>query len=180
MHKRLWDVILIPDAFTPMECNDILSVMSGVPLDAATIKDGQASQARKSDVCFVEYDPEVWIFQKLQRVVEAVNTQAFHFNLNSWFDEGFQYTQYPEGGFYNWHTDIGAGKAELRKLSLVLQLNTDYDGGDLQFFPAQFDIPKSVGWVAAFPAYMPHRVTPVTRGTRHTLVTWVSGPTPFA
>ena len=180
MHKRLWDVLLIPDAFSEDDCNTIMYVMSKTPLDPAKVRgESGPTSDRVSNVKFISYDPDLWIFQKLGQVVNTVNPQTFKFDLNSWFDEGFQYTQYPEGGYYRWHTDIGDGPTEYRKLSVVLQLNDDYEGGQLQFFPAKFDVPKKKGMVAVFPSYMPHSVTPVTKGTRYSLVTWVSGPTPF-
>jgi PKHD-type hydroxylase len=180
MRSRLWDVVLAPDVFSAEQCREILDVMSHVPLDPAGIHSGQVSSARVSNVRFVEYDPTVWIFQKLKHAVDTINPQTFGFHLHDWFGEGFQFTQYPEGGYYNWHADIGAGPSEYRKLSLVLQLNDDYEGGELEFFPAKFGVPKKAGWLAVFPSYMPHRVSPITKGVRNTLVTWVSGPTPFA
>jgi PKHD-type hydroxylase len=180
MHKRLWDVLLSPDAFSADDCKLILDTMVNVKLEPALVR-GQTepTKDRQSNVTFIAYDPEVWIFQKLGQVVSTINPQTFKFDLNPWFDEGFQFTQYPEGGYYNWHTDIGDGPTEYRKLSVVLQLNDDYEGGELEYFPARFGVPKQRGLVTLFPAYMPHRVRPVTKGTRYSLVTWVSGPTPF-
>ena len=180
MRKRLWDVVLVPEAFSADDCTLILERMATEELEPATVESrAGVVPARRSNVRFVDYDPDVWIFQKLKQAVETVNPQTFRFTLNSWFDEGFQFTQYPEGGYYNWHADIGAGPAETRKLAIVVQLNEGYEGGELDFFPARFNIPQQRGLMALFPAYMPHRVMPVTKGTRYSLVTWVHGPTPF-
>jgi predicted 2-oxoglutarate/Fe(II)-dependent dioxygenase YbiX len=38
--------------------------------------------------------------------------------------------------------------------------------------------PTHQGSLVAFPSFMTHRVTPVTRGLRWSLVTWLEGP-PF-
>ena len=178
--SRLWDVVLVPEAFTAEQCREIRTVMETVPLVPATIKDGESSAARVSDVRFVEYDPALWIFARLRAVVEQVNPQTFRFALSPHLEEGFQFTEYREGGFYSWHSDIGAGNAERRKLSLVVQLNDDYEGGELDFFPARFNVPRQAGLLIAFPSYMPHCVRPVSSGVRHTLVSWVSGFSPFA
>ena len=35
---------------------------------------------------------------------------------------------------------------------------------------------KARGTLVAFPSYVMHRVTPVTSGTRKSLVAWVAGP----
>lgn len=180
MRNRLWDVVLAPEAFSAADCKLILDRMAGEELDPATVYGtNKQSPLRKSNVRFVEYEPEMWVFKKLAQIVRGINPQTFTFNLNEWFDEGFQFTQYPVGGYYDWHVDMGAGPSQTRKLSITVQLNEEYEGGQLDFFPARFEIPKRRGTVALFPSYMPHRVMPVTEGTRYSLVTWVHGPITF-
>lgn len=70
-----------------------------------------------------------------------------------------------------------------RKLTFVLQLSdpSEYDGGRFEFggnVPLQLDpkdfLPK--GSILVFPSLFQHRVTEVTRGTRHSLVGWIEGP----
>jgi PKHD-type hydroxylase len=67
-----------------------------------------------------------------------------------------------------------------RKLSMVLQLSdpSEYDGGDLEFYVQSEPIKaeKKKGIVYVFPSWVLHRVTPVTRGTRRSLVMWIAGP----
>jgi PKHD-type hydroxylase len=67
-----------------------------------------------------------------------------------------------------------------RKLSLVLQLSdpSEYEGGELQTMsgPNHCAVDRQKGLIAAFPSYMLHRVTPVTKGTRYSLVVWICGP----
>ena len=70
-----------------------------------------------------------------------------------------------------------------RKLSMVLMLSvsSEYEGGDL-LLNADRNEPTKLGMVKGrawfFPSYVLHKVTPVTRGTRKTIVLWVGGP-PF-
>ena len=67
----------------------------------------------------------------------------------------------------------------LRKISISIQLSRpeDYDGGDLELMygtePQKLD--RTRGAFIAFPSFMLHRVTPVTRGTRWSLVAWILG-----
>jgi predicted 2-oxoglutarate/Fe(II)-dependent dioxygenase YbiX len=81
-------------------------------------------------------------------------------------------------GFYNWHTDF-AGLRPLRKISVSIQLSRadDYEGGDLELMygihPQKIE--RTRGTFIAFPSFMLHRVTPVTRGTRWSLVAWILG-----
>ena len=66
-----------------------------------------------------------------------------------------------------------------RKLSCVIQLSdpNDYEGGDLQLNNGSgvVTIEKKKGRVVFFSSFVLHRVTPVTNGTRISLVTWLSG-----
>jgi len=67
-----------------------------------------------------------------------------------------------------------------RKLSLVLQLTDpeEYEGGDLELMTSSDPIAvlKQRGLISVFPSFVLHRVTPVTKGTRRTLVVWACGP----
>jgi PKHD-type hydroxylase len=89
-------------------------------------------------------------------------------------------TAYGAEGRYDWHIDVGPESLSIRKLSFVVQLTApeDYDGGDLELMaglPAQFGV-RDQGTMVCFPSYVLHRVRPVERGLRRTLVGWVSGP----
>jgi PKHD-type hydroxylase len=81
-----------------------------------------------------------------------------------------------------WHTDWDPEdtSAYCRKLSLVLQLSdpADYEGGRFEFCgcPSPGAEFKERGSILVFPSYRAHRVTPVTKGSRTSLVTWVWGP----
>jgi PKHD-type hydroxylase len=75
--------------------------------------------------------------------------------------------------------DFGAGEISHRKLSLTVQLSdpNDYEGGKLQFMIDRHvdDAPAQRGTVIVFPLFVMHRVTPVERGVRRSIVGWVSG-----
>lgn len=119
-----------------------------------------------------------WIYDKMDTAVQAANT-AYKFDLVGFFS-GIQFTKYQVGDYYDWHLDIGGGGYSSRKLSLTVQLTdpSEYEGGDLEFMFSKGFQSKERGSITVFPSYLPHRVTPVTRGTRMCLVTWVDGP-PF-
>ena len=120
-----------------------------------------------------------WIYEKLSSVVSSLNVQFFNFDLIG-FGEDIQLTNYHENkqGNYTWHQDFGNGVS--RKLSLVLQLSepTEYEGGELQLLTNKTPIimKKERGLITVFPAWTLHQVTPVVKGTRQSLVAWVSGP----
>jgi PKHD-type hydroxylase len=80
--------------------------------------------------------------------------------------------------------DIGHGSGSLRKISVVIQLSdpTEYEGGELQVMNGEEPYRvcnKEKGSLIMFPSFLLHRVTPVTKGCRRSLVLWISGP-PFS
>ena len=138
-------------------------------------------QIRRSELNWLGNTEEThWVFEKLSNVVSSLNADYFGFDLTG-FGEALQLTNYHEArqGHYKWHQDFGGGGVS-RKLSLVLQLSnpSDYEGGELQILNSgePTSIHKERGLITVFPAWTLHQVTPVVKGTRQTLVTWVSGP----
>lgn len=120
-----------------------------------------------------------WVFEKLGSLVSRVNAEFFRFDLTG-FAEPIQLTNYmgTEEGTYDWHMD--SSPAINRKLSLVVQLTNpeDYEGGDLQILNGghPVTVKKKRGFIAFFPSFFLHKVTPVTRGERQSLVLWITGP----
>lgn len=120
-----------------------------------------------------------WLYDKLMELAQIGNRELWNFDLISTVDS-IQYTEYQEGGgHYDYHLDIGSGSASLRKLSLVVQLSdpSEYEGGTFEVLRGREPeaLPKDQGAVLLFPSYLMHRVTPVTKGLRRSLVIWVGG-----
>ena len=110
-----------------------------------------------------------------------MNSQFYKFELTG-FGEALQLTNYDhsEQGMYGWHQDYGSVGGPSRKLSLVLQLTdpSEYEGGNLQIMTSgePINVHKQRGLVTVFPSYTVHQVTPVTQGSRQSLVAWITGP----
>ena len=73
----------------------------------------------------------------------------------------------------------------VRKLSVSAILNDGYEGGELMFRFLDQDsnlkevtISPELGDVVIFPSYLDHKVAPVTKGIRYSVVAWYGGP-PF-
>tara|TARA_R110000824_G_C15214462_1_gene676984 strand:+ start:1661 stop:2335 length:675 start_codon:yes stop_codon:yes gene_type:complete len=104
----------------------------------------------------------------------------FEHHKNSFIQESPQLLKYeaPSTG-YDWHHDLGNGDAAERKASISIFLNDDYEGGEFCFFDkGEVIAPSSVGNAVAFSSFIPHRVKPITKGVRWSLVAWIAGP-PF-
>jgi PKHD-type hydroxylase len=139
---------------------------------------------RVSNIMFHDRNENTaWIFDKLNFIIQAANEQFYNFDLNGY--SKFQYTTYDSNGRYDWHTDMSFGvkygeDVEPRKLSLTLLLNDDFEGGEFQINNGKEETPIPVemhkGRVVLFPSFMIHRVKPITKGIRKSLVVWVLGP----
>ena len=172
--------------FAPEECDKVLAVLNAVPLqDVILRKDESAApgaELRKSRVAVVPWIKEAeWIFQRIAAAVLECNKSLYNFQLTGLL-ENLQLDQYPTGGFFDWHQDFALRDASIRKLSVVVQLTdgSQYEGGDLEFFAGRgpHKAIRSRGTLLMFPSFVTHRIAPVTAGTRHALVGWISGP-PF-
>jgi PKHD-type hydroxylase len=124
-------------------------------------------------------DDSQWLYDKIINMVVEANKTMWNFNLYSVIDS-IQYTVYSEGGgHYDWHMDIGPGSISHRKVSVTIQLSdpSEYEGGDLELWygGGVIQIPKNKGLTVIFPSFSMHRVTPITKGTRKSLVLWLGG-----
>ncbi len=135
---------------------------------------------RRSHVVFLGMQAQYrWLYERIWEAAQEINRLAFGVDLKG-LEGSIQLARYDSSdqGFYGWHTDF-AGVRPLRKISISVQLSRpeDYDGGDLELF--FIDRPQKVerarGALIAFPSFVLHRVAPVTRGTRWSLVAWVLG-----
>ena len=154
-------------------------------LSGSTISDGgsggTAPEWRQSRTGWITNNNDTaWFYDKLAFITRKVNSIFYRFDLYG-FMEDMQYTVYGSGGdHYDWHIDAGGDNACPRKLSLSLQLSdpSEYEGGKLEFMNGK-DVTVAArerGLVVVFPAYRLHRVTPVTKGIRKSIVVWTTGP----
>jgi predicted 2-oxoglutarate/Fe(II)-dependent dioxygenase YbiX len=89
----------------------------------------------------------------------------------------FQFTEYKEGEFYDWHVDSTSLIERERFVSIVIQLNNTYTGGNLEIKNIKGElvpIKNKLGSLYVFNSRLFHRVSPVDGGIRYSLVNWVS------
>lgn len=162
---------------------DFINNLQGLyPFEKATVIDDSINtknQARKSEIKWLHHDEKSdWLYNKIETMVLEAN-QTWGFDIYS-IKDSIQYTEYYEGGgHYNWHMDTGPFPINNRKISITIQLSNpdDYTGGDLEIWTGNGvqTCARQKGAALLFPSYMLHRVTPVSSGTRKSLVLWVGG-----
>lgn len=178
--------VAVEDVFTPEELDRIVAHGDTLAAEKAILTGDNwdqkaADRIRITQTAWMANTPDCkWLYDRVFQIMGVVNKQAYQFDLKG-FAENFQYTVYhgSEGGHYDWHMDLSPRPLP-RKLSMSLQLTdpAEYDGCDLQFFGNRQmeSAPRMRGTVIVFPSYILHRVTPITRGTRKSLVVWANGP----
>jgi len=173
-------------AFTPAELDRIEAYGDGLTTAKATVA-GDAPQGKEDDAsrisrtAWIARNAETdWFYVRMERIARTLNDQLWQFSISG-FSELFQYTIYngQEQAYFDWHVDQGFVEVP-RKLSFSLQLShgSQYEGYDLQFHAGRLveTAPRERGVVIAFPSYVLHRVTPITSGTRKSVVIWITGP----
>jgi PKHD-type hydroxylase len=170
------------NVFTDDELTKIHNLAMSYPkLNATTVgEDGvNVSEYRKSTVTWLpDEQRSLWLYDKISELAHTANTNMWNYEIWGYNDQ-LQYTVYEgNGGHYDWHADLGPTISN-RKLSCVIQLSDpdDYEGGDLQLNNGSgvITVEKKKGRIIFFSSFVLHRVTPVTDGTRISLVTWLSG-----
>jgi PKHD-type hydroxylase len=169
-------------AFTPDECKKIIAYGESLNKETATTfnTDPLNTNIRDSLVSWIYPSIEInWMYEKLSAYIQTINNNYFKFDLVG-FTEPIQFTQYiAPSGHYIPHVDRGMNMYP-RKLSAVIQLSDseDYEGGNLELFYESNPVivSKDQGFLAVFPSYTLHGVTPVTQGVRYSLVMWLGGP----
>ena len=165
-----------------------LELIKNIPYEQASIFTGEDhDNHRDSKIKWIPHeDPFLDLYYMCADFINNLNSFHWKFDITN-SKENFQYTEYNSNvkGHYDWHVDIGPGQTCCRKLSMVVQLSDpkEYEGGDLLVFDPVVSkenfpykkVPKKKGSVILLPSFMPHKVTPVTGGTRKSLVWWVGG-----
>jgi PKHD-type hydroxylase len=170
--------------FTDEELARIVADGLALPLAKGRVTAAErAPEARNSTVAL--FPPEgryAWMVERIARVAGELNRQAWGFDIVG--TERLQFSAYGPSEHYHWHMDLGArGGFALRKISISVLLNdgADYEGGDLEVSLGTTNkmAGRKKGTVTVFPSYALHRVLPITRGTRYSLVAWIVGSEPF-
>lgn len=113
------------------------------------------------------------LYEHVANILREYEKKFPHLLLEIKEDSGYTLLRYNTGDFYVEHTD--SFKEQPRALSVTINLNDDYDGGEFAFFNREVvaKIPK--GSAIVFPSNFmyPHEVMPVTKGTRYSIITWL-------
>jgi PKHD-type hydroxylase len=175
--------------FTPKQCEMIIAAGRAEPKQNAgvgnkeKIKGGEVdTKTRTSHISWIPFKKMNDMYKDIERTMKTTNGNHFGFD-GMQITELAQYTEYPEGGFYEWHVDNDVNfehEPPVRKISMTCLLSpeSEFEGGDLELTKPGNVAKLKQGHAIFFASFINHRVTPVIKGNRKSLVMWFGG-TPF-
>ncbi|NND59001.1 MAG: 2OG-Fe(II) oxygenase [Gammaproteobacteria bacterium] len=181
-------LLVVENLLSPADCQKIVEFAATQPAQASTVQanGADARAVTPSHARITDYIAP----GRLQRpVVELVsnvfrNIAGRHFDATiEWFEQP-EILRYRPGGLYkthadaeNWNTEQQAWEKRVdRDLSLLIYLNDDFTGGQLDFPNFGLRLQPKAGMLVAFPAdhrYV-HAALPTSTGERYVVVSWAA------
>ncbi len=116
-------------------------------------------------------------FEDIRAITKEANDKVFDFDLLGIIDQDYpQLFRYTEGSYHNWHVDINP-LAPTRKLSFIINLNKEFEGGNIEFLNTthEGDIMDKQGTIIIFPSFLPYRISKITSGTKYIIAGHIHG-----
>ena len=184
---KSWIVETRTPLFTPDQCRQVIECGRRQKPQQAQVGMGRPgggldTEKRVTTVSWIPFKEMPEMYDQVNKFIQQANRNHFGFE-DVHVTEQAQFTEYPEGGFYDWHTDTDVhmvNEPPVRKISMTLLLSPEnkFEGGDLELMTKGKRAPMKQGHAIIFASFLHHRVKPVIRGVRQSLVMWFGG-TPF-
>ena len=173
--------------FTPQQCEMVIQAGHKQKPEVAQVGmnklgGGVDTKKRTTTISWIPFKEMPEMYSQVEATMQKTNLNHFGFD-NMRITEPAQFTEYPKGGFYDWHMDLdvnGEHEPPVRKISMTCLLSdpSTFKGGELEFMEKN-KMPKlQQGQAIFFASFIRHRVAPVKKGMRRSLVMWFGG-TPF-
>ena len=175
--------------FSPEQCQNIIDMGHQQKAQKAEVghkeKPGGHYDTKKriTTISWIPFKAMPDMYKIIDRTMKQVNGNHFGYEGMT-ITEPAQFTEYPKGGFYDWHMDADVScqfEPPVRKISMTILLSPqdEFEGGDLEFMTEGNKPPQLLqGQAIFFCSLIRHRVAKVKKGMRRSLVMWFGGP-PF-
>ena len=177
----------IQPIFTPQQCEMVIQAGHKQKPETAQVGmdkpgGGVDTKKRTTTISWIPFEKMPEMYSQVEATMQSTNLNHFGFE-NMRITEPAQFTEYPKGGFYDWHMDLdvnGAFEPPVRKISMTILLSdpSTFKGGELEFMEKNKIPDLKQGQAIFFASFIRHRVAPVKKGMRRSLVMWFGG-TPF-
>jgi len=181
---KSWVVETTTPLFTPDQCQQIIDAGRRQKPQQASVgmgkpQGGVNTKKRTTTISWIPFKEMEPMYNDINIFIQKANKNHFGFG-DIQITEQAQFTEYPEGGFYNWHMDTDVNmqyEPPVRKISMTLLLSPEnqFEGGDLELMAPGKRANMKQGHAIIFASFLNHRVAPVTKGVRQSLVMWFGG-----
>jgi PKHD-type hydroxylase len=181
---KSWIVETTTPLFTPEQCQKIIDCGRRQKPQQAQVgmnkpEGGVDTKKRVTTISWIPFEEMKPMYNDLNNFIQTANENHFGFG-DIQITENAQFTEYPEGGFYDWHMDCDVNmqhEPPVRKISMTLLLSPEnqFEGGDLELMAKGKKAKLKQGHAIIFASFLNHKVNPVTRGVRQSLVCWFGG-----
>ena len=182
---KSWIVETTTPLFTPDQCRQVIECGRRQKPQKAQVGMGKRpgggldTEKRVTTISWIPFKEMPEMYDQINNFIQKANLNHFGFG-NVQITEQAQFTEYPEGGFYDWHMDTDVNmkhEPPVRKISMTLLLSPEnqFEGGDLELMAPGKRVKLKQGHAIIFASFLNHRVAPVTRGVRQSLVMWFGG-----
>lgn len=170
--------------FTPEQCKLIIEAGRAQPQEQGQVGGGSGgtvdTKTRTSHISWIPFSKMPEMYKKIEQVMLQTNNNHFGFE-GMRLTEPAQYTEYPTGGFYDWHIDSDVNcqhEPPVRKISMTCLLSpeSEFEGGGLELMSEGKIAKPKQGQAIFFASFVRHRVVPIAKGNRKSLVMWFGGP----
>ena len=172
--------------FTPKQCQMVIDKGMSLKKETAAVGMGNPkgsgvdTKKRITTISWIPFKDMPEMYRDIETTMLKANGNHFGFDGMRLTEPG-QFTHYLEGGFYEWHMDndvLGKHQPPVRKISMTLLLSdpSTFEGGELEFMSKGKTAKLKQGQAIFFSSWLQHRVKPVTKGERYSLVMWFGGP----
>ena len=181
---KSWIVETKNPLFTPEQCQMAIDAGRRQRPQKAQVGMGKPgggvdTKKRTTTISWIPFKEMQPMYDQINEFIQKANRNHFGFE-DIQITEQAQFTEYPEGGFYDWHMDTDVNmqhEPPVRKISMTLLLSPEnqFEGGDLELMAPGKRVKLRQGHAIIFASFLNHRVAPVIRGVRQSLVMWFGG-----
>ena len=172
--------------FSPKQCQMVIDKGMSLKKETAAVGmsnpegSGVNTEKRITTISWIPFKDMPEMYRDIETTMLKANGNHFGFD-GMRLTEIAQFTHYLEGGFYDWHMDNdvqGKHQQPVRKISMTLLLSdpSTFEGGELEITSKGKTAKLKQGQAIFFASWLQHRVKPVTKGERKSLVMWFGGP----